>query len=115
MDASDYTAAAILSITLSDGKIHPIAFYSWTLTTSELNYNTHNKELLAIYESFQTWWHYLKGSTTPIDVVTDHKSLKYFSTTKILSRRQACWSELLSQFNLAIHFHPEGSEQNLMH
>ena len=102
----DYTIAAILSITLSGGEIHPIAFYSQTLTTSELNYDTHNKELLAIYKSFWTWWHYLEGSATPIDVVTDHKNLEYFSTTKILSRRQAQWSELLSQFNLVIHFCP---------
>ena len=88
-DTSDYTVAAILSITLSDGEIHPIAFYSRTLTTSELNYDTHDKELLTIYESFRTWRHYLEGSTTPIDVITDHKNLEYFSTTKILSRRQA--------------------------
>ena len=85
----DYAIAAILSITLSDGEIHPIAFYSQTLTTSELNYDTHNTELLAIYESFCTWWHYLEGSATPINVVTNHKNLEYFSTTKILSRRQA--------------------------
>ena len=39
-------------------------------------------------------------------VVTNHKNLKYFSTTKILSRRQAWWLELLSQFNLVICFHP---------
>ena len=70
MDALDYAVAAILSITLSDREIHPIAFYSQTLTTSELNYNTHNKELLAIYESFWTWWHYLECSATPINVVT---------------------------------------------
>ena len=105
-DTLDYTVAAILSITLSDGEIHPVAFYSRTLTTSELNYDTHDKELLAIYESFWTWRHYLEGSATPIDVVTDHKKLEYFSTTKILSGRQARWSELLSQFNLVIHFCP---------
>ena len=105
-DASDYTVAAILSITLSDGEIHPVAFYSWTLTTSELNYNTHDKELLATYEPFQTWWHYLEGSATPINVITNHKNLEYFSTTKILSRRQARWLELLSQFNLVICFCP---------
>jgi len=42
----------------------------------------------------------------PIDVVTDHKNLEYFSTTKVLTRRQARWSEYLSQFNLIIRFHP---------
>ena len=54
MDTPDYTVAAILSITLSNGDIHPVAFYSWTLTTSKLNYDTHDKELLTIYESFWT-------------------------------------------------------------
>ena len=55
MDASDYAIAVILSITLPDGEIHPVAFHSHTLTTSKLNYDTHDKELLAIFEAFQKW------------------------------------------------------------
>ena len=39
-------------------------------------------------------------------MVTDHKNLEYFSTTKILTRHQAHWSEYLSQFNLVICFFP---------
>ena len=35
-----------------------------------LNYDTHDKELLTIYEAFWTWRHYLEGSAPPIDVVT---------------------------------------------
>ena len=88
-DASDYAITAILSITLSNGEIHPIAFHSHTLSTSKLNYDTHDKELLAIFEAFQKWRHSLEGSGSPIDVVTDHKNLEYFSTTKLLTRRQA--------------------------
>ena len=42
----------------------------------------------------------------PIDVVTDHKNLEYFSMTKVPTRRQAHWSEYLAQFNLVIRFHP---------
>jgi len=106
-DASDYAVAGILSITCANGEIHPVAYYSRTLTTLELNYDTHNKELLAIFEAFQNWRHYLEGSASPIDVVTDHKNLKYFSTSKVLSRRQARWSEFLSQFNLVILSVPE--------
>ena len=101
-NASDYAIAAILSITLPNGKIHPVAFHSRTLSTSELNYDTHDKELLAIFEAFQKWQHYLEGSGSPIDVVTDHKNLEYFSTTKLLTHRQARWSEFLTQFNLTI-------------
>src|SRR5258705_3074354 len=105
-DASDYAIAAILSITLPDGEIHPVAFHSRTLTAPELNYDTHDKELLAIFEAFQKWRHYLEGSGTPVDVVTDHKNLEYFATTKLLTRRQARWSEFLSQFNMIIRFRP---------
>src|SRR6201996_7454431 len=45
-------------------------------------------------------------SALPIDVVTDHKNLEYFATTKILTRRQVRWSEYLCQFNMVIRFRP---------
>jgi hypothetical protein len=104
-DASDYALAAILSIWV-DGELHPIAFHSRTFTSTELNYDVHDKELLAIFEAFQRWRHYLEGSVTPVNVITDHKNLEYFATTKLLTRRQARWSEYLSQFNLVIRFRP---------
>jgi len=66
-DASDYAVAGILSITCADGEICPVAYYSRTLTALELNYDTHDKELLAIFEAFWNWRHYLEGSTSPID------------------------------------------------
>ena len=105
-DASDYAVASILSITCTDGELCLVAFYSRTLTAPELNYDMHDKELLAIFEAFKSWRHYLEGSASPIDVVTDHKNLEYFSTSKVLTRRQARWSEFLSQFNLVIRFCP---------
>jgi len=105
-DASDYALAAILSIMTKNNEIHPVAFHSRTFSAPELNYNVHDKELLAIFEVFKIWQHYLEGSATPIDIVTDHKNLEYFSITKILMCRQARWSEYLSQFNLVIRFRP---------
>jgi len=105
-DASDYALGAILSIQTESGEIHPVAFHSRTFSAPELNYDTHDKELLAIFDAFRVWRHYLEGSGTPIDVVTDHKNLEYFSTTKVLTRRQARWSEYLSQFHLTIRFRP---------
>jgi len=52
-DVSDYALAAILSIMTKDNKIHPIAFHSQTFSTLELNYDIHDKELLAIFEAFK--------------------------------------------------------------
>jgi len=105
-NASDYALAAILSIVNEDNEVHPVAFHSHTFTAAELNYNTHDKELLAIFEAFKIWQHYLEGPAYPINVVMDHKNLEYFSTTKVLTQRQAQWSKYLSQFNLVIRFCP---------
>ena len=106
MDASDYALATILSIYTPDGEIHPITFHLHSFNPAELNYNTHNKELLAIFEAFKYWCQYLEGSIILIDVVMDHKNLEYFATTKLLTHHQVQWSEYLSQFNMVIHFHP---------
>ena len=105
-DASDYSIAAIHSIRTPDGELHPIAFHSRTLGPAECNYDTHNKELLAIFEAFKIWHHHLEGSASPIDVFTDHKNLEYFSTSKTLTWQQVQWFKYLSAFNLSLHFHP---------
>jgi hypothetical protein len=105
-DTSDYVLAAILSTHLPDREIHPIAFHSHTFCGTELNYNIHDKELLTIFEAFKTWCHYLEGAGDPIDVITNHKNLEYFATTKVLTQCQVHWSEFLSAFNLVIHFCP---------
>ena len=83
-------------------EIHPIAFHSRSFNSAEFNYDAHDKELLVIFKAFKRWQQYLEGSGTLIDVITNYKNLKYFTTTKILTHRQACWSEYLSQFNMVI-------------
>jgi len=52
-DALDYALTAILSVVNEDNQVHLVAFHSCTFTASELNYNTHDKELLAIFEAFK--------------------------------------------------------------
>ena len=105
-NALDYALTTILSVINEDNEVYPVAFHSHTFTVAELNYDIHDKELLAIFEAFKIWRHYLEGLAYPIDIVIDHKNLEYFSTTKVLTRRQAQWSEYLSQFNLVIRFRP---------
>ena len=53
-DALDYALSAILStVTPSDNQVHPVTFHSQTFNSAELNYNIHDKELLAIIEAFK--------------------------------------------------------------
>jgi len=90
-----------------NGGIHPVAFYSRILSGAELNHDTHDEELLAIYGAFKTWCQYLESPHYTIDMVTDHKSLEYFSSTKLLIHHQARRSEYLSAFNMVVRFHNE--------
>jgi len=84
----DYALAAILSIVNEENEVYLVAFYSCTFTATKLNYDIYDIELLAIFEAFKIWQHYLKGLAYPIDIVTDHKNLEYFSTTEVLTQRQ---------------------------
>jgi len=101
-----YRALVAILSTHSGKDIHLIAFYSRTFNEAELNYDIHNKELLAIIEAFKKWRHYLEGTLTSVEVFTDHKNLTYFCDTKSFSWRQVQWSKFLSQFNLIICFRP---------
>jgi hypothetical protein len=87
----------ILSTCTPNGDIHPIVFHSCTFSGAELNYDIHDKELLTIFEVFKCWQHYVEGSGNPIDVVTNHKNLEYFSTTKILTHHQVRWNEYFKE------------------
>lgn len=92
-----------------NGRLHPIVYRSRKFTGPELNYDVHDKELLAIVDAFQEWRVYLEGTKFPVQVYSDHKNLTYFTTTKKLNQRQVRWSELLSAYNFQIHYQ-KGSE-----
>jgi len=85
-NASDYALTTILFIIINEeNEVYPVAFHFCTFTMSELNYDTHNKELLVIFEAFKIWQYYLEGLAYPIDIVINYKNLEYFSTTKVLT------------------------------
>ena len=105
-DASDYAIAGILSQTNKSGVLQPVAFLSRKLTPPKLNYEIHDKEMLAIVQAFKEWRHYLKGAASQTTVFTDHRSLEYFTTSKQLNRRQARWAELLANFDFVIKYRP---------
>ena len=84
-DASDYVLTIILSIVNKENKVYLVVFHFCTFTMVKLNYDMHEKELLAICEAFKIWQHYLEGLAYSIDIVMDHKNLEYFSITKVLT------------------------------
>jgi hypothetical protein len=105
-DASDYALGAVLSQPDSRGQLRPIAFYSRKFNSAELNYEIHDKELLAIVAAFKEWRVYLEGSPHNIQVYTDHHNLTYFKTSKELNRRQTRWSELINSHDYTLIHRP---------
>ena len=119
-DASDGALGAVISqpgtvdvstATRGRQRWHPVAFHSRKLLDAETRYPIHDKELLAIVDAFRVWKVYLEGTKYQVQVLSDHKNLTYFLSTKELNRRLARWYEELSMFNFRID-HVKGSENN---
>jgi hypothetical protein len=65
--------------------------------------------LLAIVVAMKQWRHHFEGARYKILIQCDHKNLVYFQTTKVLSRRQARWAEILSAYDFTIE-HLDGTK-----
>ncbi|WVZ81719.1 hypothetical protein U9M48_029063 [Paspalum notatum var. saurae] len=98
-DASNSGLGCVL---MQEGRV--IAYASCQLRKHEVNYPTHDLELLAVVYALKKWRHYLLGNTCHI--YTDHKSLKYIFTQPELNMRQRRWLELIKDYDLEVHYHP---------
>lgn len=105
-DASGYAIGAVLSQLSNDGHLHPVDFYSRTLTDPERNYPIYDQELLAIVASLKHWRHHLMGAPHVVTVYTDHKNLSAFSAAPITNYRHARWSLDLNDYRLLITYRP---------
>ncbi|TID01823.1 Transposon Tf2-9 polyprotein [Colletotrichum higginsianum] len=101
-DASDFAMGGQLGQRDEEGRLHPCAFFSKAFHGPELNYQIHDKELMAIIEAFHEWRPQLSGTKHEVLVYTDHKNLAHFTTSKNLNKRQVRWSEFLSEYNFRI-------------
>jgi hypothetical protein len=88
---------------MKKGKV--VSYSSRQLKIHEKNYPTHDLELAAVVHALKTWMHYLYGQKC--DIYTDHKSLKYIFTQYKLNMRQRRWLELIKDYELEIHYHPD--------
>ena len=60
-DASDFALGCVLSQLQSNNATHPVGYYSRKFKPTELNYDVHDKEMLAIMTAFKEWEHMLKS------------------------------------------------------
>ena len=66
IDASDKAIGACLKQQDENGKLRPVAYYLRKMTEPELNYDIHDKELLAVVEGITQWRVYLEGAKYPV-------------------------------------------------
>jgi len=78
-DASDFAIGAVLSQRDGENRLHPVAFHSRKFQPSEINYEIHDKELLAVVDAFKHWRRYCEGAMHPVQVFSDHQNLEYFT------------------------------------
>jgi hypothetical protein len=77
-DASDYAIGAVCSQPDNSNVLHPLGYFSRKLKDAELNYDIHNKELLAIVEALNKWSTYCKSKRHSIRILSDHKNLEHW-------------------------------------
>lgn len=97
VDASQTAVGGTLTQTVS-GKEHPLAFFSQKLNDAEQNYSANDRELLGLVRFLQNFRCYLEGSS--FEIVTDNQVLRSLFTKKNLSRREAGWVHILSNFGI---------------
>lgn len=68
--------------------LQPVAYWSAKFNSAQVNYSAYDKELLAVTSAVQHWRHYLPGGKKSY-VYTDHNPLKYLSTQKWQTSKNA--------------------------
>jgi hypothetical protein len=92
-------------------KGHIICYGSKKLNEHEINYVTHDLELVAIVHALKMWRHYLLGRRFVL--MTNHSGLRYMFDQPKLNAIQARWMALLSEFDFEIN-HIKGKENRVV-
>jgi hypothetical protein len=105
VDSSDYASGGVLSQKVDD-KWHPITYMSKALNKTKQNYETYDKEMLAIMMALSEWCQYLMGASEDFEIWTDHQNHQYFRKLQKLNRRQAHWVTELAEYHYSLHCKP---------
>uniref|UniRef100_A0ABD2XAL0 Reverse transcriptase RNase H-like domain-containing protein n=1 Tax=Trichogramma kaykai TaxID=54128 RepID=A0ABD2XAL0_9HYME len=99
-DASGYAIGGILSQGEPKNE-HPVAYTSRMLRGPELNYDTYEKEALAIVHAVEQFRPYIYGH--PFIIYTDHQPLVWFKTAELNTRIQK-WRFKLAEYQYDIRY-----------
>lgn len=84
-DASDTVVTSVMLQKDKKSWLKPVIYFFTKLFFAETNYNIYDKKLLVIIWVFKKWHSELKGAEKSVQILCDHKNLKWFMFTKSLS------------------------------
>ena len=108
-DASGEGLGAVLEQE-QDGKLHPVAYASGSLSKSEKNYGVTELEALGVVWAIKHFRSYLIGHKCVI--FTDHAPLKSMLSAKHPSGKLARWSQTLAEVDVEIQYRPGRKHSN---
>ena len=103
-NVSDFATEKVLSIKYKDKKWKTVAYILKLLNEAERNYETHNKEMLAIIQYLETQKYFLERVKGQFEIWINYKNLKYFIKAQKSNQRQARWTLYLSRFDFTLKY-----------
>ncbi len=105
IDVVNYVVVKVMFQWNDNDQLKSVVYFSSKMLFAKCNYEIYDKKLLAIIRAFEKWRLKLKDTLDLVEVIFNHKNLKYFMSIKLLSWRQVRWSEFLFQFNFKIMYY----------
>lgn len=103
-DASNYALGAVLSQDI-EGKDRPIACISRTISKTEENYATIEKDMLAIVWALGNPRSYLYGAAS-VKVCTDHQPLTFALGSRNFNAKLSRWKARIEEYNCVLIYKP---------
>jgi len=88
---------------LQDEKV--VAYESQKFSSTEANYQTTERELLALVQCLKKWAVYMRHNPDNV-IYTDHIPNTYFKTKPTLSPKEIRWMDIINQFPGQIKYKP---------
>ena len=109
-DASDYAMGAILMQEDENGDYHPIAYASKTFNDAQKNYDTTDREALAVVWALEHFNTYCEGHKYTL--ITDHQALSYIHNNKDVKKRIHRLAMKLANYEVKLFYKP-GKENHM--
>lgn len=98
VDASQLAVGGTLTQHCAAGAERVVSYFSKKISDTEQDYTANERELLGLVYFLKRFRCYFEGSS--FEVITDNQELNHFFIKPHMSRKEARWLDLLSQFGI---------------